>query len=108
VSRFCCKAWQSTLEYLIITLEKPFLILSDINMPFMDGLELKQQIDQNSFLKSLNIPFIFITTSSNDDSVKSAFRLSIQGYFVKPNTYDEYKVLLKLVTGYRGNSVEPI
>ena len=73
-------------------------------MPLMDGLQLKEQIGSNSLLKSLSIPFIFITTSSNNDSVKRAFQLSIQGYFVKPNTYSEFKVLLQLVTDYWRNS----
>ena len=42
----------NAMDYLLTTLEKPLLILSDINLPSMTGMELKQQINQNDFALS--------------------------------------------------------
>jgi CheY-like chemotaxis protein len=47
------------LNYLLTTIERPFLIISDINVPAMNGFELKEKINQNEQLRRKNIPFIF-------------------------------------------------
>ena len=49
----------SALEYLKTTLEKSFLILSDINLPIMTGLELKQKINTDKKLRDKSIPLYF-------------------------------------------------
>src|SRR5688572_4400995 len=54
---------EEALNYLYEAIEEPFLILSDINMPIMDGIAFKKTIDNNDFLKKRCIPFIFLSTS---------------------------------------------
>lgn len=74
---------------------RPFALISDINMPKIDGFQLKEQIEGNPELKSKCFPFMYLTTSGNNTTyIEKAYRLSAQGYFVKPRTYSEYKSLI--------------
>jgi len=89
------------LNYLRAAKESPFLIISDINMPGMDGFKLRQQIFEDQDLNDKCIPYIFLTTSGdNVDLMKKAYGLSIQGYFTKPNDYAEYKLLMSDIIRY--------
>jgi len=65
------------------------LILSDINMPNMDGLELLQQIKANDAWKTL--PISMVTTEGSQDKVMQAIQLGATGYIRKPFTADQIK-----------------
>jgi CheY-like chemotaxis protein len=77
-----------------------FFILCDVNMPSMDGFELRQQINQDQSLAPLSIPFIFLSTSSASHQISKAYQGAIQGYFVKPGTYEEIKSLFRYIIEY--------
>jgi CheY-like chemotaxis protein len=49
--------------FLKSTTRQPFLILCDINLPKLNGMELKMQIDKNTVLRQKCIPFIFFSTA---------------------------------------------
>src|SRR5688572_4824892 len=61
----------------------PFLILSDINMPRLNGLELKQKIHTDAQLQVKCIPYLFFTTAASRQSVTDAYSMSAQGFFIK-------------------------
>jgi CheY-like chemotaxis protein len=88
------------LEYLQTTEEQPFIILSDINMPEMTGLELKQKIEEDPYLKAKGIPFVFISTNASKVSVLHASALSVQGYFEKPHSMEGIKEMLRTLFAY--------
>lgn len=69
--------------------EKVGLILSDINMPNMDGLELLATIRANDQWKS--VPIIMITTEGSQNKVLQALELGANGYVRKPFTADQIK-----------------
>ena len=79
----------AALEYLRSTEETPFLIISDINMPLMDGLQLKRSINADKKLGEMKIPFIFLTTLPPSFYNKEVEKLSVQGHFKKPLKFDE-------------------
>lgn len=58
------------------------VILSDINMPEMDGVELLKQLKQDKVFK--RIPVIFITTESSEARRREAKELGVAGYIKKP------------------------
>ncbi|MGN6401668.1 MAG: response regulator [Flavisolibacter sp.] len=91
---------EQALDYLLTTAEQPFIILSDINMPRMNGLEFKEKIQSNDYLKEKGIPFVFISTNSSADSVRRAHVLSVQGYFKKPGSMVEIISMLKKLFDY--------
>ena len=87
-------------DYLLTTEEQPFIILSDINMPEMNGLELKKHIQDDPYLCTKGIPFVFISTNASKVSVRHAHALSVQGYFEKPSTIDEINQMLRTLFEY--------
>lgn len=97
--RFMANGRQA-LDYLLTTEEQPFVILSDINMPGMTGLELKKHIQDDPYLCTKGIPFIFISTNSSNVSVRHAHALGVQGYFEKPNNMKEIKDMLSTLFAY--------
>ena len=65
------------------------LILSDINMPAMDGLEFLRQIRAQNL--ALGVPVLMITTESSEEHVKQAILAGAQGYIRKPFTAEQVK-----------------
>lgn len=65
------------------------LILSDINMPNMDGLEFLQHVKANDAWK--NLPMIMVTTEGSQDKVLQAIQLGASGYIRKPFTAEQIK-----------------
>ena len=102
------KDGQDALAYLSEITSKPFMVISDINMPRLDGIELRKSITRNEKLNSLCIPYIFLTTAgSNRNSVSTAYKLSVQGYFKKPSSLLEYKLLVTDLLGYWKKCITP-
>lgn len=91
---------QEALTYLKSTQEQPLLILCDLNMPVMDGLELRRVIDQSAYLKEKSIPFIYFTTAASPDQVKAAYEGDIQGFHVKAHEFDGLQKQLRLIIEY--------
>lgn len=60
------------------------LILSDLNMPYMDGIELLRSVRSDPNLS--HIPFLMVTTESDEEEKKRAIDLGANGYLVKPVT----------------------
>ena len=69
--------------------QKVGLVLSDINMPNMDGIQLLSCVKANDALKS--IPVIMITTEGSQDRVLQALKLGAAGYVRKPFTAEQIK-----------------
>jgi CheY-like chemotaxis protein len=89
-----------TLEYLRSTEDKPFIIICDVNMPIINGIQLKEEIERDHYLKKQGIPFVFLSTSANPQHVKKAYELPIQGFFIKGQSYDDLKMSLTRILDY--------
>ncbi len=87
-------------KYLLSTEEIPFMILSDINMPRMTGLELRTAIQGDEKLRLKSIPFIFFTTATTKKAVVDAYYLSVQGLFIKPSSFRDLETLLVKIIEY--------
>lgn len=68
------------------------VILSDINMPEMGGMELLQEVKKHEDYK--RIPLIFITTESSESRIEEAKRLGVSGYIKKPFVPEAIKKIL--------------
>jgi len=88
------------LEYLTSSSEQPFLILSDINLPKLNGVKLREKIQNNEELRLKCIPYLFFTTSADQRSVIDAYSHSIQGFFTKPSSYKELLRITKNIIEY--------
>lgn len=98
---------EKALEYLTATAIEPFIIFSDINMPKLSGMELREKIHQNEDLRLKSIPYLFFSTSAEQSHVVDAYSKSIQGFFVKPTGYNEIKEIIKTIVSYWEACVSP-
>jgi two-component system chemotaxis response regulator CheY len=73
----------------VLKLRTVDLILSDINMPSMDGLEFVRQIGAQNLAPG--VPVVMITTESSEEHVKEAIHAGARGYIRKPFTADQVK-----------------
>lgn len=60
------------------------LIITDLNMPYMDGIELVKNLKADDDLKK--IPILMVTTESDEEEKKKAFEAGVSGYLTKPVT----------------------
>jgi response regulator RpfG family c-di-GMP phosphodiesterase len=81
--------------------EQPYIIISDVNLPGMSGLEFKNKLDHNEKLKKKSIPFIFYSTYAEKKYVTEAYlHLTVQGFFLKGNNLKEIKDQLRIIFEY--------
>ena len=95
------------LEYLIATSDIPFLILCDIRMQGMNGLEFRDAINDHEFLKKKSVPFVFFTATVSQEIVNEAYGLTVQGFIEKPKSYEDLKQTLKKTVDYWMTCLHP-
>ena len=95
------------LDYLNKSEVQPFLILSDINMPRLNGFELRNKIFTDKQLQTKCIPYLFFTTAANKKSVIDAYSMSVQGFFVKPTSIQALENTIKKIVEYWKECIAP-
>lgn len=85
--------------------QRPCIILLDLNMPRMNGIEFLKLIKQNYRLKS--IPVVVVTTSTDHRDRSESFEQSVAGYMVKPVDYGAFVEMMKTISKYWQRSELP-
>lgn len=98
---------QDTLEYLIKSDHKPFIVFSDINMPRLNRIKLRRKIIENKNIHLKTIPYLFFTTSADQQHVIDAYSKFIQGFFVKLTSFRELNETITTVIDYWQKCVFP-
>jgi len=91
---------ETALEFLTSTEIDPFIIFSDINMPRLSGIQLRERIHQNESIRLRTIPYLFFSTSADQRHVVDAYSKSAQGFFIKPNSFGELQGMIKSIVEY--------
>lgn len=86
------------LDYLRKVEVKPCLILLDINMPKMNGIELLENLKEDDELKT--IPVVMLTTSNDDKDKLESYNLGVAGYMLKPVDYQQFVQVMRSVNMY--------
>ena len=87
------EAWE-----MLDSLPRPFLVITDINMPRMSGLELLQKIRESEKFHST---VVFVLTTSDDDEDKlNAYNLNATGYILKSDLKGSFTRAIELVENY--------
>lgn len=90
----------SAYQYLNDSNDQPFLIISDINLPKLDGIQLREKVHNNEQLRLKCIPYLFFTTAADQRMIIDAYSKSIQGFFTKPDSYSEILRVIKNIIEY--------
>ena len=88
------------LEYLNRSDVIPFIIISDINLPKLDGFALRDKIKMDEKLQLRCIPYLFFSTAVSQEAVINAYSLSVQGFFIKQNSLDELEKTITVIMEY--------
>lgn len=80
------------------SVSRPLLILLDLNMPRMNGIEFLTELRKDPQL--MDIPVFVLSTSDDDRDVRAAYRHQVAGYVLKSSAGDQYIHLLKLLEDY--------
>lgn len=77
---------------------RPKIILLDLNMPKMNGIEFLHALRSDSFLKSISV---FVMTTSNDEKDRTdAYDLNVAGYMIKPLSLENYTSVISTLTEF--------
>ncbi|GAB1855963.1 response regulator [Flavobacteriaceae bacterium MHTCC 0001] len=78
--------------------ELPDIILLDLNMPKLNGIEFLNILKKDDVLKY--IPTIILTTSSNQKDLLECYKIGIAGYVLKPLKYEDYISKIEKLMAY--------
>ncbi|MES2591105.1 MAG: response regulator [Bacteroidota bacterium] len=102
-----CKDGEEALRYLSATSDTIFMIICDMNMPKMNGIDLKKAIDNDEKLKEKAVPFIFSSTAATKAQLEEAYDYRLQGYFIKPGDIDGMAKQMEIIINYWCISIRP-
>lgn len=95
------------IDYLLQMKKIPFLIISDLNMPRINGLELRARVKQNDVINIKCVPYIIFSTTVAKTFIDDAYLLGIQGYFKKPIDPNDLMAVLRTIIEYWKTSYAP-
>lgn len=78
--------------------ERPCIILLDLNMPIMNGIEFLRVLKQDALLK--RIPVVVLTTSEEQQDKVNSFDLGVAGYMAKPVDYGQFVEVMRTLNAY--------
>ena len=85
-------------------IELPSLILLDLNMPKINGIEFLKILKSNKRLQY--IPIVVMSTSNNHDDIQKCYEIGISGYMLKPLHYEDYqKKISNLINYWKENEL---
>ncbi|QXP67585.1 response regulator [Polaribacter sp. AHE13PA] len=76
----------------------PDLILLDLNMPKMSGIEFLSILKKDESIQ--HIPTVILTTSDNQRDLDQCYKIGVSGYILKPLKYDDYVHKIEKVLSY--------
>ena len=88
------------LKHLHQTSVPPVLIISDINMPKMNGFDVRKSINRSPELRKLDLPFVFLSTLAQKDAVDDACTIPDHSFFTKPNSMEGLRRTIKTIVEY--------
>jgi len=92
------KNGEEALAYLRSGEKLPDIILLDLNMPRMNGIEFLAILKEDEILQYL--PTVILTTSENRADLLKCYQAGIAGYVIKPLKYEDYEYKLNAVLEY--------
>ena len=76
-------------------------------MPMMNGVELREEIYKDDFLRKKSIPFVFLSTTDGRRIINKVYELEVQGFFQKEVSYQAVSNQIKLIIDYWAKCKHP-
>jgi CheY-like chemotaxis protein len=92
------KNGEEAIEFLKDKSKLPDIILLDLNMPKISGIEFLSILKKDDSLK--HIPTIILTTSDNDKDLIECYKIGVSGYILKPLKYEDYVKKIQITLAY--------
>ena len=92
------KNGEIALEILEDKSQLPDLILLDLNMPKINGIEFLTILKKSEYFR--HIPTVILTTSDNQKDLEECYKIGVSGYVLKPLKYDDYVKKIESVLSY--------
>ena len=89
---------EEALEILKVKDIIPDIIILDLNMPKINGIEFLKILKQDEYLRY--IPAVILTTSNNHKDLLECYKIGIAGYVLKPLKYEDYLDKIKKTLDY--------
>jgi CheY-like chemotaxis protein len=86
----------------------PFLIISEMNLPKISGLELKQYLLNHEHTNFKSIPFVFLSDTPSQRQIEEAYYLCTNGVFKKSDSFQKIKQQLIDIVKYWRESLVPL
>lgn len=101
------KDGQQAIDFLYSSRESgnPILIMLDIKLPKVDGLEVLRRVKADPLLKS--IPVIMFTGSAEDSDLETSYALGANAYVVKPIDFAKHAQALRSISSFWTKTNEP-
>lgn len=87
--------------------EAPFIIISDCNLPGMDGFELREKLLSVPNKKFHSVPFIFWSVDPSEAQIQKAYELKAHGFFLKEASIKDWRKSLIHIIEYWQRSKMP-
>jgi DNA-binding NarL/FixJ family response regulator len=78
----------------------PFIIICELNLPAIDGFELRHIMLEKNKKRFKSVPFIFWTTQASEEQIVKAYDLSVHGLFIKDSNFNELKKTFTCMINY--------
>lgn len=78
--------------------EMPCIIMLDLNMPRMNGIEFLRERDADEALKA--VPVVVLTSSREEQDMVQSYRLGVAGYMIKPVDYKQFVETIRVIDLY--------
>lgn len=95
---FIVKDGEEALDFIFAKGNCPKLILLDIKLPKVSGIEVLKQIKSNE--KTKTIPVVMLTSSREEPDIKECYKLSVNSYIVKPVDFEKFSQIIEQLNLY--------
>lgn len=98
---------EATLQQLEQVKIAPFIIICDVNLPKINGFELREILLKKEGAKFHSVPFIYWSTQASNSQIRQAYDLNAHGFFIKESNFEEWKITLTRIVDYWMRSKMP-
>lgn len=91
---------EEALAYLKLPEIRPFIILSDIELPLHNGFDLREKLKTDAELHLRCIPYLFFTKAAEQQSIINAYSTSVQGFFIRQTEISQLEKMIFRIMEY--------